>query len=120
MPELMGASPAQTSFWPSLDELVDEISSLDRPPFRYLAFLDGRLFGKNLLSDGFSVPAYVWSLSHHQLVDDDSEGIEIDLVAVVLLGHHFRSHVAWSPACVREILLSVLLSDTQVSHMEIS
>lgn len=118
--EFMGSVPAQAGLWPPLNQLIDEISSLYGPAFRYLGFFDDGLFGHDLFLDGSAVSAYIGSLAHHQFIDDDPQGIVVDFVAVVLLGHDLRSHVAGSSTGVGGILFSVLLCDTEVSKMKIT
>ena len=98
--ELICASPAKSGFGSSLDQLIDEISSLNGPSFRNLAFLDDSLLCKNLFLDRSSISSNVGSPSHHQLEHYHSKSVVIDLITVILFGHDLGSHITWSATCV--------------------
>ena len=115
--QLMGTSPTKTSLGPSLYQFIDKIGSLNRPPFWYFAFFNRSLPGKNLFSDRFSISSDIRPFSHHQLIHDDSKGIKVHLIAMILLGHDLRGHVSGSSAGICKILLSVLFGNTEICHM---
>jgi hypothetical protein len=86
---------AQSSVWLSLDQFVDEISTLRRPTAWEIFLLDAMLFGENSISNLLPILSVVRSFSHHDFIADNSNGIKVDRKRMNLLADNFWSHISW-------------------------
>lgn len=118
--QLMRATPSKAHDGSSLDKLIHKISSLDRPPLWNFTFFDGGLLGKDLFPDGSAVPAHIGSSAHHQFEDDDSEGIVVDFIAVILLGHDFRSHIPRRSTSISAVFFPIILGDPEICEVDVA
>jgi hypothetical protein len=96
----LNSSPSQSLHWLPLEQLVGEIRSFNAPALRNVPFRDDHLLLLDLLLDLLSRFAQIRSLTHHDLVNDDSQGVEVDLIPMALVKHHLRSHVTRCPRSV--------------------
>lgn len=117
--QLVRPSPAQSCFGTSLEQLIHEIGSLHRPPLRDLSLLDDSLLGHDLVLYRLPIPAQVGPFAHHEFEDDDAEGVVVDLVAMVLPGHDFGSHVPRSATSVSRVELPELLCNAQIGEVQV-
>jgi len=81
-----------------LYHLIDEICCFGAPAKRYLIWLDLDLLIQNCVSDFLSASAVVGPLAKHALVGYDAYCVKVNSYAVILLAHHFWSHVTWRTA----------------------
>lgn len=117
--QLLSTSPSQAHYWSSLDKLIYKICSLYRPSFRDLTLFDYCLLGQDLFSNSSAISADIRSPTHHQLEDDDSKCIVIDLIAVILFSHNLGSHVSRCSTCISAVFLPKILCNSQISKMQV-
>ena len=79
----------------SLKQLVDEISRFHGPAFWYINFLKIDLFRENLISNVLASLTCIGPSSQHQLMSYYPKCEIVDLHAMVLTTHNFRSHISW-------------------------
>lgn len=101
----------------SLNEPVDEVSSLNRPTWRNISPLNLDLFSKNVLSDFPPVSTSVRSSSKHTLIAYDTHGKVVHGNSMRLFAHHLGSHVSWSARGVLRVVRVPHSSYTQISYL---
>lgn len=104
----------------SLNQSIDEVSSLNAPALRNFGALDLDLLGQNMLSDFSPVSAGVRSASEHAFVAYDAHGEVVDSHAMRLLAHDLGCHVAWSSRGVLGVVRVPNSCNSQISDFQIA
>ena len=103
--ELVDAIGSQPAVRVPLQQLVDEVDSVQRPSIGQFLQLDSCLPAEDLVADLLPVLAHIGPPAQHELVGHDSDCEVIHPIGVVLPAHHFGRHVAGRATRVLVILL---------------
>lgn len=125
--DLGDAIPPESVVGLSLDHLnyvvcypIDKIDGTERPPIGQIIFRQLYLLSQNIISNFPAVPAVVGSPAHHHLIGDNSHGVVVHRVAVVLPAHHLGSHVARRARSIGTVARLEVPSHTQIGDSQIA
>ncbi len=114
---LLHTCPTQSLNRLPLQQFVHKISSLHRPTLRNLPLSYHHLLLFNPLLYLLPRLTQIRPPPHHNLVYYHPQRIKIDLVTMIMMKHHLRSHIPRSTRSVLTIISTQMLSNPQISQI---
>ena len=105
---------------PQLQQTVHEVQSTRVPASGQVLNLDLSPVSKHFGADVSPCLALVGASLEHELVADDSQGVEVGLVAVVLPEDYLRGHVAGSAAGVTTIFANTAFRYAKIGQSKVA
>jgi len=118
--DLRWAIQAESIAGLSLQALVDEVGSFERPALGQLAPFDVDLLCEDHITDLLAAAADVRAPAHHELVADDADGEVVDSVAMILAAHNLGCHVAGRTRRILRVLISQDLCNAHICDAHIA
>ena len=111
---------SQTFHWLPLYKLIYEICCFIAPSWRHFVRAYLNLSGQNIVPDLLSPPAIIRPPAKHALISYDAYSIVINAHTMILLAHHFWSHIPRGARSLVFVILGPYSCNAEICYFEIS